>query len=187
MKAAIVLLADYEVQNTARKLVVDMSQRDDIPFYGSLLPSHISLKQPFAFEDLDVLETYFDSLAKRTAPVEITLEDIYYSEWNGYGILGYIVHETPLLRGLHNRINAELGKLFKDTSAAHDGEEYRFHLTIEMGAVGERNPYKDAFERITDKNVNITFTARQLALFYYARDDFRVGSFTTYRISPLMG
>jgi hypothetical protein len=115
------------------------------------------------------------------------LEDVYYGEWPGTAIIGYSVRETPLLRGLHNQLNAELSKLFKNTSAAHDGEEYRFHLTIELGAVGERNPYKDAFERVTDKNAVITFTARQLALFYYTRDDFRVGSFTTYRISPLGG
>jgi 2'-5' RNA ligase len=187
MKAAIVLLADHNIQNAARKLVIDMSQRSDMLFYGSLLPAHISLKQPFAFEDLDELEAYFDSLAKRTAPVEITLEDIYYGEWPGTAIIGYSVRETPLLRSLHNQLNVELLPLFKDTAAAHDGEDYRFHLTIELGTVGESNPYRDAFERIKDKKVNLTFTARSLGLFYYARDDYRVGSFTTYRISPLGG
>jgi hypothetical protein len=187
MKAAIVLLADYKIQNSARKLVIDMSQRSDMLFFGSLLPAHVSLKQPFTFEKLNTLDGYFDSLAKRTPPVEITLEDIYYAEWSGHGILGYNVHETPQLRGLHNRINADLRLLFRDTSAAHDGAGYRFHLTIETGPIGEHNPYKDAFERIKDKNVNITFTARELGLFYYAREDIKVGSFTTYRISPLGG
>lgn len=187
MKAAIVLLADYAVQNTARKTVFWLNSRFNVPFYASLLPAHVSLKQPFAFESMEVLEQYFDALAARAAPLEITLDHLYYGEWSGHGILGMHVVETPELRRLHNLLNAELPGLFKDTSAPHDGAEYSFHLTIEMGKVEGANGFKEYYDSLPDHNLNLKFTARELALFYYAESPIAAGSFTTYRIRPLTG
>lgn len=187
MKAAIVLLSDDAVQNTARRAVFWLNTRYNIPFYVSLLPSHVSLKQPFAFESMDVLEEYFDGLAARIAPLEINLDQFYYGEWSGYGILGMHVVETPELRRLHNMINEELRGLFEDTRAPHDGDEYSFHLTIEMGKVGGENAFKTYYDSLPDHQLNLKFTARKLALFFYPDDAITTGTFITYRVQPLMG
>jgi len=61
LKAAIALLADYHIQNIAQRMVFEMSQYAEMGFFGSLLPSHVSLKQPFTFESIDRLEAWFDS------------------------------------------------------------------------------------------------------------------------------
>lgn len=185
MKAAIVLLADHTVQNLARRMVFELEQKYQIDFLASLLPAHVSLKQPFTFEDMAVLEGYFDSLAAQIAPFPIELDELYCAEWAGYGILGMNVQETSALRNLHDRLNHELSQLFQDASAAHDGETYHFHLTIELGKVGETNPYQEYFDQLPDKKLNLSFLAQEIALFYYTGADHQ--SFITYKVLPLQG
>jgi hypothetical protein len=184
MKAAIALLADYQVQNFARRVVFDLERRCGIGFYGSLLPAHVSLKQPFEFEDMGKLEAYFDVLAASIQPFEITFDRFYHSAWAGYGILGLNVVETATLRGLHSRIVDDLKGLFADPTAAHDGAGYHFHLTIELGQIAEADVYQQYFDSLPDKQVALRCTARELALFYYAGEA-RPGSFMVYRVLPL--
>ncbi len=185
MKAAIALLADYSTQNLARRMVFEMSQAAELEFLGSLLPSHVSLKQPFVFEDMPRLEAWFDSLAARITPLDVTLNSVYYSTWEGYGILGLEVVETPVLRNLHDQINRELVGVVANPSAPHDGHEYRFHLTVELGPIGQANPFKAFYDSLTDKTVNLTFRACHLALFIYSDRPIRSGSFILYRVMPL--
>lgn len=188
MKAAIVLLSDDTVQNYARRIVFELNTRYNIPFYASTLPTHVSLKQPFTFESIDALGNYFDALAARIAPFEITLDQLYCEEWSGYGILGLNVIETPELRRLHNLLNEELKGLFKDTRAPHDGSEYHFHLTIEMGKIeGEVNGFQEYYNSVPNPRLNLTFTAGKLALFYYPEAGGVINSFITYRVRPLSG
>lgn len=187
MKAAIALLSDYHVQNVARKMVYQLSQHADIKFFGSLLPAHVSIKQPFTFENMDVLEEWFESFSKRVKPFRIDLEHIYYDGWDDYAIIGFDVLETPTLRNLHNQINHELKNLVLDPSAPHDGDDYRFHLTIELGKVGISNPFQQVYESLPDKNVNISFTTESLALFFYADGPIEPGSFICYKVLPLGG
>jgi 2'-5' RNA ligase len=186
MKAAIALLVDYQTQNFVRKMVFELEQAFQIDFMASLLPVHISLKQPFSFESMKRLEGYFDSLADQIAPIEIELDEIYYTEWKGNGILGMNVIETEPLRELHNQLNRELSPLFKDTSAPHDGDGYHFHMTIELGKVDEkRNPYQIYFEGLEDKKVNLAFQANEIALFYYTGRKHQF--YICYKILPLTG
>lgn len=185
MKAVIVLLSDSTVQNYARSFVYQLNERWDVPFYASLLPTHVSLKQPFTFENIEGMERYFDALAASISPFEIALDTLYSETWNGYGILGLNVVETPELRALHNRLNAELPQVVKDASAAHDGAGYRFHLTIEMGKVDGFNPFQTLYEEMTDRRVGLHFTARHLAMFFSPQRNETDANFITYRVQPL--
>lgn len=187
MKAAIVVLANSAIQNFIRRIVFEINAAYRTEFYAALLPSHVSLKQPFAFEDMDVLEHYFDTLAASTAPFEIQLDRFYYEEWGGFGILGLNVVETPILRGLHNQLNADLSGLFKDTRAPHDGSEYHFHMTIELGKFTNAESFKTYFDRLSDRKITFTYTAQELALFYYTDEANRPGTFINYRVQPLTG
>ena len=187
MKAAIALLSDHPVQNIVRRLVFEISQNAGIEFFGSLLPAHVSLKQPFTFENMDVLEVWFDSFSKRTAPIHIELDRVYYSEWDGHAIVGLGVRETPTLRALHNRINRELQDLINDPSAPHDGDEYRFHLTIELGKIDRTNAFKQFYDALPEKRVALSFRAEYIALFFYADGPIETGSFICYKVLPLTG
>lgn len=187
MKAAIVLLANSSIQNMTRQIVLTLHRNYQTAFYASLLPAHVSLKQPFAFEDMHVLETYFDGLAARMTPFDLQLDRFTYEEWAGFGILGLNVVETPILRGLHDQLNHELSHVVKNSAAAHDGSGYYFHLTIEMGPVDAANPYRTYFEGLTSHEVDLTCHVRELALFFYADVENRAGSFINTRVMPLGG
>ena len=56
MKAALALLADRDVHNFVRKLAWDIHQKYHTGTLHCRLPSHISLKQPFAISNLAALE-----------------------------------------------------------------------------------------------------------------------------------
>jgi 2'-5' RNA ligase len=185
MKAAIAILADYKAQNFVRRMVFELDQSAPIEFFASHLPAHISLKQPFSFESMERLERYFDRLAARIAPFLIELDGIYYTEWGGYGILGLDVKETATLRKLHEQLNRELAELFDDASAPHDGDEYHFHMTIELGKLETGNPYRTYFDSLAITTANLAFRAEAIALFYYSGADHR--SFFNYKVLPLTG
>lgn len=187
MKAAIALLSDDHVQNVARKIVYEINQISGVRFFGSLLPAHVSLKQTFTFEDMSMLETWFDSFSAQIKPFRIQLDHVYYGEWDGFAIVGLSVHETPTLRTLHNKINQELKSVVRDASAPHDGEDYRFHLTVELGRIGAENPFKQFYDSLPEKNVDLSFTAQRIALFFYPQEVIEPGSFICYRVLPLKG
>ncbi len=187
MKAAVALLSDYTVQNAARRMVYEICQHGDIKFFGSLLPAHVSLKQPFTFENMDALEGWFDLFSKRVRPFRIDLDHIYYEQWDAFAIVGLGVRETPTLRALHNQINHELQGLVHDSSAPHDGEEYRFHLTVELGNTGSTNPFKQFYESLPEKQIALSFMAEYIALFFYAGEPIEPGSFICYKVLPLAG
>ncbi len=187
MKAAIALLSDTHVQNVARRMVYEINQLGGIRFLGSLLPAHVSLKQPFTFERMDDLENWFESFSRRVAPFRIDLERVYYDAWDTYAIVGFEVMETPKLRLLHNQVNEELKNVVMDASAPHDGDEYRFHLTIELGETGSENPFKQFYDSLPEKQVGLSFTAEQIALFFYADGPIGAGSFICYKVLPLTG
>ena len=187
MKAAIALISDFHIQNVARRMVYEISRSGRIQYLGSLLPAHVSLKQPFTFENMDDLEGWFESFSKDIAPFRVELRQVYYDEWSHYANIGFEVVETPILRSLHDRINQELKNVVHDPSAPHDGEEYRFHLTVELGEVGSINPYKQFYDSLPAKQVNLSFMAEHIALFFYADRPIEAGSFICYKILPLSG
>ena len=187
MKAAIALLSDFHVQNVARRMVYDIYQHAGIKFFGSLLPAHVSLKQPFAFDDMDLLEEWLESFSREVVPFRIDLERVYYDEWDQYAIVGLEVLETPILRSLHNRINEELKYIVRDPTAPHDGDDYRFHLTVELGEMGKTNPFKQFYDSMPEKQVDLSFMAQHLALFFYADGPIEAGSFICHKVLPLTG
>jgi 2'-5' RNA ligase len=187
MKAAIALLSDHHVQNVARRMAYQIFQRGEIKFFGSLLPSHVSLKQPFSFEDMDSLDNWFESFSKQVAPFRIELDRVYYEQWDDAAIVGLDVRETPTLRSLHNQINRELQEFILDSSAPHDGDEYHFHLTIELGRVGSVNPFKEFYNSLPEKQVDLSFLAEYIALFLYPSEPIEPGSFICYKVLPLTG
>ncbi len=195
MKAGITVLADTAVQNIAHKIAYELNQKYGVAFFAALYPAHISLKQPFNCEDLPRLEAYCDDLAARTAPFPILLDEFYHGVWNGNGILGLNVVETPTLRNLHNQINADLRQLFADPSAPFDGDAYRFHLTIEIGKIDTLDPtgvsqigldpYRAYFESLAEPRLGLEFVARQIGLFVSAGED--LSPYMLYKIIPLGG
>lgn len=134
MKATFALLADHPTHNSVRKLAWQLHHAYEIGLRASRLPPHISLKQPFAIDDLATLEAYFDRFAAELSPFSVTLSDVHVISTPAGPAIGGIVwlnvEEIPLLRQLHNRLNTELAAHFGNTSAPFDGADYQFHMTV---------------------------------------------------------
>jgi 2'-5' RNA ligase len=188
MRATVALLVDHNVHNMIRKLTVDIHSKYQTGFLASLLPPHVSLKQPFQVSSLSRLEAYFDRLAETIQPFEVTLThlELKVVPFNDdeLGILWLDVEETQMLRDLHNRINQELSERFENTDAAFDGSAYHFHVTVELGGQSTE-VYRRIYAEYKDIAANLRFTASEIAMFYY--DDFsgRPGSFITYKVLPV--
>jgi 2'-5' RNA ligase len=187
MRAAFALLVDHRVHNAMRKLAVEFHARYGTGLLAAVLPPHISLKQPFAVHDLAALETYLDELARSLEPVDIALTrlelQVTASDRDEVGVLWLAVAENPALRELHDRINRELAGRFGDTRAQFDGPDYRFHATVALGGPPP-DVYRDLYDHIRDLDIDLSYTATHIALFYEADGD-RPGRFITYKILPL--
>ena len=188
MRAAFAVLANLDAYNFVRKLAWDMHFRYHTGTIDARLPPHVSLKQPFAISDLGALEEYMDELAPTIEPFALELARLELRsithQGRDYGLLLIAVQENPTLRALHNQLNQELSQRFGDARADFDGEEYFFHMTVMMGGQAT-DVYRAAFAEIADKEVNLRYTARHLALFVYDEPMGPHGEYLTYKISPI--
>jgi 2'-5' RNA ligase len=188
MKAAFALLVDHNAHNVIRKLAVDMHSKYHIGFLASLLPPHVSLKQPFSVSNLPALEAYFDQLAETIQPFEITLTRLALQvssfDDDELGILWLDVQENRILRDLHDRINRELSERFENTAAPFDGAEYHFHATVELGGQ-PAEVYRRIYAEYEHIEVDLRFTAKEIAMFYYDDLGSGPGAFITYKILPV--
>jgi len=188
MKATFALLANIEAHNIVRKLAWEIHQKHHTGTKHASLPPHVSLKQPFNVSNLSVLEKYMDELAKSIQPFEVTLTEVQVvpTAFGGidYGILWVDVDETKELRGLHNRLNAELNERFGNTSADFDGDRYHFHMTAMMGGQ-PFDVYQKFLSEIPDPKVNLRFTVRKLAMFVYDEPMGPNSDYLCYRILPV--
>jgi hypothetical protein len=58
-------------------------------------------------------------------------------------------------------------------------------LTVELGKVGETNPFKQFYNSLPEKQVDLSFMAEHIALFFYADGPIEAGSFICHKILPL--
>ena len=101
-----------------------------------------------------------------------------------YGILWIDVLETEELRGLHNRLNAELNQRFGNTPTDFDGPDYHFHMTVMIGGQPIET-YRRFLSEIADAKVNMRFTVKELAMFVYDELTGPNGEYISYKILPL--
>jgi 2'-5' RNA ligase len=187
MKSAFALLVDTTVHNFMRRLAVDINERYRTGFKAAVLPPHISLKQPFQISSLAAVEAYFDQLAQSVEPFEITLThlelQIVSLDDGEQGVLWLAVREDHALRSLHRRINLELAGRFENTQAPFDGPAYRFHATLAVGGQPV-DVYRQIYAEYGPVRANLTYTARELAMYYTEGDSHAAEGFV-YKILPL--
>ncbi len=170
MKATFALLADPTTHNFVRKLAWQLHQTYGTGLRANRLPPHISLKQPFAINDVTALEAYFDRFATAVSPFPVRLSNLHVipapTAPHISGIAWLNVEETPLLRNLHTRLNAELAAQFNNTAAPFDGADYQFHMTVAIS-----NHPTDAYHHMLagykDTPINILYTVQEIAMFVY--------------------
>jgi 2'-5' RNA ligase len=188
MKAGLVLLIDDTMHNMLRRVAYELHRDYRLGFHGALIPPHISLKQPFQIADLDALEAFFDEFTAGITPFEVMLDGVEVLPASGptgdTGLVWVAVRESPVLRGLHDRLNVELAARFTNTAADFDGPSYRFHITI---ATGGQPP--EVYQRIASElqppRLPHRTTIRKMLLCYIDDDSFAPGTYITYKTLTL--
>jgi 2'-5' RNA ligase len=185
MKATVVLIADNETENYGRRLMLEAHQIGNLGFEMARLPQHISLKQPFAISSLDEMEAFFDEMAKEFKPVGVQFErlNVYPSKVLGgspSGCLSIEVRESQQLKEMQELLFRKLEERFGDCPAEHD-DNYVFHMTIAIGGAPYEN-YLNAFEALSKRKYNQSFTFRKIGLLYYDDDGIRPGTYFCYKI-----
>lgn len=188
MKATFALLADLVVSNLVRKLAWEIHQKYRTGTGVCRLLPHVSLKQLFEIEDLPRLEAYMDQFVQTIHPFDMKCTELQLVPTTFGGmetaILWLDVQETESLRQLHDRLNRELAQHFENTQAAFDGAAYHFHMTVMMGGQ-PIEVYRRMFDGISERAVNLTFTASTLAMFVYDDPLSLSGEYMTYKILPI--
>lgn len=188
MKATFGLLANNEIHNLVRKLSWDIHQKYQTGIEVTRLPPHISLKQPFDIPDLHLLEKFMAEFAARIDPFDVLLTELQLVEGTiddlDTGILWLNVQETERLRELHNRLNEELTSRFGNVSAAFDGPDYHFHMTV---AIGNQpiETYREIKNEFSGRLRNLHYQIRELSMFVYDDPDAIHAGFMTYMILPV--
>lgn len=190
MKATFALLANAEIHNLVRKLSWDIHRKYRTGIEICRLPAHISLKQPFEISDLNPLEEYMTELTDSIPPFEVNLTGLELIEATiddlETGILWLNVQETKLLRQLHNRLNQELTLRFVDVSAAFDGPDYHFHMTVAIGGQPVET-YKKIFSEFAGHLKDLQYIVRELGMFVYDDKEEINAVYITYKMLPLRG
>jgi 2'-5' RNA ligase len=190
VKATFALLANVGIHNLVRRLSWDIHRKYRTVIDVCRLPPHISLKQPFDISDLNPLEEYMTELADRIPPFEVNLTGLELIEATldelETGILWLNVQETKLLRQLHNRLNQELTLRFGDVSAAFDGSDYHFHMSVALGGQPVEI-YKKIYREFAGHLKDLQYMVQELGMFVYDdREEINAG-YIIYKILPLRG
>jgi len=190
MKATLALLANTEIHNLVRKLSWDIHRKYRTGVDICRLPAHISLKQPFDVTDLTALERYMEELVKDIAPFEVDLTKIELIRTTidemKSGIIWLDVHETEILRGLHNRINRELTECFGSVPAEFDGADYHFHMSVAIGGQ-PLDVYQRIYNEFMSSLKDLHYTVCEMAMFVYDEWEETNAGYMTYKILPLIG
>lgn len=188
MKATFAFLADTETHNLVRKLSWDIHKKYCTGINICLLPPHVSIKQPFAISSLEPLEGYMAELAGSMDPFTIHLTGLKLVEATmdglNTGVLWLNVQEMESLRQLHDRVNRELTLHFGDVSAAFDGPEYNFHMTVALGTQ-PIDMYSRIHAEFADRLNGLRYIAREIAMFVHDDHEDVNTSCVVYKILPL--
>jgi 2'-5' RNA ligase len=181
MRATFVLLANNDLENYAKKLVIKAQNIGKLGFEACRLPFHVSLKQTFAIPDVESIEEYFDSFVKTIKPITVhfTELDLYKANimGNDSGVISIRAERTRQLDDLQKRFFAELNNKFGECKAEHD-DDYVFHMTICYGHAPVIQ-YEKVFNELKSDNYNFESVFSQLGLLYY--EEVKPGAYFCYK------
>lgn len=185
MNVAFAILGDDRMHNLARDYALKIHARYDTGLIASMLPPHITLKQPFAVKNLAELarvERYFRRFVGKISPFSVELSGLNLFDT---GVLFWDVGHTRKLMGLHLDLLTGLKKRFFITPVLHEGgDTYHFHCTISYGGASPA-VYKKILRKYGREDIRYRFTVSKLAVFVSPDDNCRPGTYFTHKIISL--
>jgi len=186
MRATFVLLANNDLDNFAKKLVLKAQNIGKLGFEACRLPFHVSLKQTFEIPSVESIEEYFDSFVKTLKPVTVrfTELDLYKAKIMGIdsGVISIKAEREPQLDELQKRFFAELNSKFGECKAEHD-DDYVFHMTICYGLAPQAQ-YDKVFNELKGNDYNFESVFSELGLLYY--EEVKPGAYFCYKRTAII-
>jgi 2'-5' RNA ligase len=166
----IALLINREVQNTVRKLTLNLYLEYCLDLVATLLPQHVSIKSAFQVDKIEDIESYFDTFAQRIEPFAFELQNIELINFEKEGSMRELIWmniaQNDYLMKLHAQINKDLTEMGIPLSP-FDGDAFNFHSTLFYRASEKVSleVYEKAFLEIKEKNLSLICQPREIALF----------------------
>lgn len=120
------------------------------------LHSHITMKSPFEYDNLEELMTELTPLIEDLQVFEIEYSGSEQIEMPSQEIIWFKVTETQFLRNMHN----SLVEKFPVSENGFDGEKFSFHTTLAIGQKLDLSWIKDAPKKTTISSVIIMASAQ---------------------------
>lgn len=181
------LIANDEIENYGRKLMLDAHKAGKLGFEMARLPQHISLKQPFSIPSLEDMEKFFNEFVKELEPVNIKFKqlNVYPSDVFGYesGCMSIEVESNDELLLAQKKLFKKLEERFGPCHAEHD-YDYIFHMTIAIGGASY-DCYEKAYAEMVNMDYKKECNFNKLGLLYYDNDNFKPGTYFCYKILEL--
>lgn len=188
MKVTIVLIADDEVENYGRKILLEANRIGKVGFEMTRLPFHVSLKQPFVVPSLEEMEGFFDKFAQEISPIELNFEELVVYPNNAIGgepsgCLSIKIKKTLELDGIQKKLFSDLERKFGPCPAPFD-DDYIFHMTVAIGKASYEN-YERAYDVLCKSNYSRSVKFQKMGLLYYDDDNILPGTYFCYKTVDL--
>ncbi|SFT04501.1 2'-5' RNA ligase family protein [Marininema halotolerans] len=169
MKYGIAIFPEKKIQDIAN------SYRKRYDPHYALIPPHITLKEPFEFDEsrLQDATQHLELVSRETAPFETLLHKVstFHPTTN---VLYLAVQENESILTLHEQVNS--GELFHERS-------YQFIPHITIGQKLPADEIHDIYGRLRMVNVKLTIRVDRFHLLYQLEN----GSWTIYQTFLLRG
>ena len=167
MKYGIVIFPSRDVQDRAN------SFRKRYDSHYTLIPPHITLKEPFKTDSIIEVIEHIEDKVKTVPPFTLKINRIK-SFHPTTPVLYFAFEDNPLIYNLHDAINSEL--LFHEL-------EYKFvpHITIAQDL--PQQEIHDIYSRLSLKDYYMEFCVDRIHLLYQMEN----GSWTNYQTFLLKG
>ncbi len=188
MRTAIALLVDDDFANLMASFTLRC--RDyGFNWRALRLPAHVSLKQTFVVNDFERFENYFEKFARCVEPQQLRFDGFRFWGNAEEGVVMADVVESARLRQLHTQLNTELEQTFGETQADFDGDAYRFHLTVAIGA-SHADSLSQLQTDIATWKLDKIAVSNRLAMFIYEESThadplYGVREYGVYKVLPL--
>ncbi len=179
MQVAFVGLLDASAYNYVRDLQVKMHDLFDAKAALKLEP-HFTLKYKFDTDDLTAARQYFDEVANRTKPFEVTVNGIDTFETN---VVFLDITKNSIITNLHLKILADVDRRFSVAPSEFEGEGLHFHITLAYKDIDDET-FQKIKEYFETQDIRLQFPVQQIGM--YLLPNFEDQWFL-YRISALKG
>ncbi len=154
------ILVDTATHNFVRKLQLELHQVIGIGLARQ--PPHITVKSPFAIDDMGPFSAYLSSLATRLSPFTIDAQ--------GFGTFGEQVLYLDILpnkrlNDLHELILEEMNSDFGIAAGEYEGPNIKFHISV--AGFRKAVDFQAAQQYISRYQPAFSFPLTQLGVFYY--------------------